>query len=43
MTRKEKIERFKKQCQCLEYNVEMLISDKYDIEPIIQISNYGNN
>lgn len=39
MTRKEKIEIFKRQCQYLEHNAEMFVSDKYDIEPVIQISN----
>lgn len=43
MTREEKIEIFKKQCRCLECNTEMLVSDKYNIEPVIKISNYGNN
>lgn len=43
MTRKEKIEIFKMQCRCLEHSAEMLIGDKYDIEPVVKISNYGNN
>lgn len=42
-TIEEKIELFKIQCQCLEHNAEMLVSDNYDIEPVIKMSNYGNN
>lgn len=43
LTREEKIETFKIQCQYLEHNAEMLVSDNYDIEPVIKMSNYGNN
>jgi hypothetical protein len=43
LTREEKIELFKIQCRSLEYSAEMLVSDNYDIEPVIKISNYGNN
>ena len=42
-TREEKIEIFKIQCRLLEHNAEMLVSDKYDIEPVIKINNYENN
>ena len=43
LTKEEKIELFKIQCRRLEYMAEMLVSDNYDIEPTIRISNYGNN
>lgn len=43
LTREEKIEIFKIQCRCLERNAEMLVSDNYDIELVIKISNYVNN
>ena len=43
LTKEEKIEIFKIQCRRLEYNAEMLVSDNYDIEPVIKMSNYGNN
>ena len=43
LTKEEKIELFKMQCRRLEYSAEMLVSDNYDIEPVIKISNYGNN
>ena len=43
LTREEKVEIFKRQCRILERNAEMLVSDKYDIEPVIKMSNYGNN
>jgi len=39
----EKIEIFKTQCRLLEYSAEMLVSENYDIEPVIKMSNYGNN
>lgn len=42
-TREEKIEIFKTQCRLLEHNAEMLVSENYDIEPVIKMSNYGNN
>ena len=42
-TIEEKIEIFKTQCRLLEHNAEMLVSDKYDIEPVIKMSNYDNN
>jgi hypothetical protein len=42
-TREEKIEIFKMQCRQLEHSAEMLVSDNYDIEPVIKMSNYGNN
>lgn len=42
-TKEEKIKIFKMQCQFLEYNAEMLVSENYDIEPVIKMSNYGNN
>ncbi len=42
-TIEEKIELFKIQCRHLEYIAEMLVSDNYDIEPVIKMSNYGNN
>lgn len=41
-TIEEKIELFKLQCRRLEYMAEMLVSDKYDVEPVIKISNYDN-
>ena len=40
LTREEKIELFKIQCRRLEYSAEMLVSDNYDIEPVIKMSNY---
>lgn len=43
LTREEKIELFKIQCRRLEYTAEILISNNYDIEPVIKMSNYGNN
>lgn len=43
MTREEKIELFKIQCRHLEYSAKMLVSDNYDIEPVIKMSNYDNN
>ena len=42
-TIEEKIELFKIQCRRLEYNAEMLVSENYDIEPMIKMSNYDNN
>ena len=42
-TIEEKIKIFKIQCRQLEYNAEMLVSDKYDIEPVIKMSNYDSN
>ena len=42
-TREEKIEKFKAQCRCLEHSAEMLVSENYDIEPVIKMSNYENN
>lgn len=39
-TIEEKIELFKIQCRRLEYSAEMLVSDNYDIEPVIKMSNY---
>ena len=42
MTKKEKIELFKIQCRRLEYSAEMLVSDKYDIELVIKMNNYGS-
>ena len=42
-TIEEKIKIFKIQCQLLEHNAEMLVSDKYDIEPVIKMSNYDNS
>lgn len=42
-TKKEKIDRFKTQCRCLEYMAEILVSENYEIEPVIRISSYGNN
>ena len=42
-TIKEKIEVFKTQCRLLEHNAEMLVSENYDIEPVIKMSNYGND
>ncbi len=42
-TIEEKIELFKIQCRHLEHNAEMLVSESYDIEPVIKMSNYGNN
>jgi len=38
-TREEKIEVFKTQCRLLERNAEMLVSENYDIEPVIKIIN----
>ena len=43
LTKEEKIKLFKIQCRRLENSAEMLVSDNYDIEPVIKISNYGNN
>lgn len=40
LTREEKIELFKIRCRRLEYSAEMLVSDNYDIELVIKISNY---
>lgn len=37
LTKEEKIELFKTQCRRLEYNAEMLVSDNYDIEPVIKM------
>ena len=37
LKKKEKIEFFKRQCRRLEYNAEMLVSDNYDIEPVIKM------
>lgn len=42
-TKEEKIELFKIQCRRLEYCAEMLVSDNYDIEPVIKMSNYDSN
>lgn len=42
-TIEEKIKIFKIQCRFLEHNAEMLVSDKYDIEPVIKMNDYGNN
>ena len=42
-TREEKIEIFKMQCQILEHSAETLVSDNYDIEPVVKISKHGNN
>jgi hypothetical protein len=42
-TIEEKIEIFKTQCRQLEHSAEMLVSDNYDIEPVIKMSNYGSN
>lgn len=42
LTKEEKIELFKIQCRRLEYMAEMLVSDKYDVEPVIKISNYDS-
>ena len=42
-TIEEKIEIFKIQCRRLERNAEMLVGENYDIEPVIKMSNYGNN
>lgn len=42
-TIEEKIELFKIQCRRLEHSAEMLVSDNYDVELVIKISNYGNN
>lgn len=42
-TIEEKIEIFKIQCRRLEYSAEMLVGENYDIEPVIKMSNYGNN
>lgn len=42
-TIEEKIEIFKIQCRRLEYNAEMLVGENYDIEPVIEMINYGNN
>ena len=39
----KKIKRFKKQCLQLEYMAESLVSNNYDIEPVVKMSNYGNN
>ena len=43
LTKEEKIELFKIQCRRLEYNAEMLVSDDYDIEPVIKMNNYDKN
>ena len=43
LKKEKKIELFKIQCRRLEYSAEMLVSDNYDIEPVLKISNYGNN
>jgi hypothetical protein len=42
-TREEKIEIFKTQCRLLEHNAEMLVSENYDIEPVIKMTDYGKN
>ena len=31
------------QCRGLEYSAEMLVSNNYDIEPVIKIITHGNN
>ena len=42
-TIQEKIEIFKIQCRRLEQNAEILVSEDYDIEPVIKIYSYGSN
>ena len=42
-TIEEKIELFKIQCRHLEHNAEMLVSENYDIEPVVKMNNYVNN
>lgn len=42
LTKEEKIKLFKLQCRRLEYMAEMLVSDNYDVEPVIKISNYDS-
>ena len=38
ITKEEKIKRFKAQCRQLEHMAESLVSDDYNIEPVVEMT-----